>query len=215
MSLPLVISAKRTGSTILQNVTHILLTGEKGLVPKSHGFKKTNGKVIIPIRDPRDTAISFYRTIVSNQKKIDRIEDINVFKNSEILRNLNLMVDLYNFYKDNPNALIVRYEDVYTNRLGEYSNLMTKLSKFFELELTDELVDKVNHYLNIDDMKSVSDSLATFQKHDSNLDSSFCIHGNHIEDTNVIGWRERVDSNIVNELNNLYNDYILKLNYTL
>ena len=44
----MVISAKRVGSTIIQNVAHIILTGEKGLVPKSHSYRNTNDKVIIP-----------------------------------------------------------------------------------------------------------------------------------------------------------------------
>lgn len=211
----MVISAKRVGSTIIQNVAHIVLTGEKGLVPKVHDFRNTNDKVIIPIRDPRDTAISFYRTIISNQKQIELISNVDIFKNFEIINNLNLMVNLYNFYKNKSNALIIRYEDIHINELGNYSKLVELLCTFFNIPITNELINKVNHYLDINNMKRVSDELASFTKNDSNLDSSFYIHGNHIENKNVVTWESRVDINIVDELNQMYKYHITNLNYNI
>ena len=211
----MVISAKRVGSTIIQNVAHIILTGEKGLVPKSHSYRNTNDKVIIPIRDPRDTAISFYRTIVSNQKQIEFISNIDIFKNSKIINNLNLMVDLYNLYKNKSNALIIRYEDVHTNELGNYSKLIELICNFFNIQITNELIDKVNHYLDINNMKQVSDDLVSFTKTDNDLDSSFCIHGNHIENKKIVNWKSKIDINIVDELNELYAHHITNLNYNI
>ena len=215
--LPIVASAKRTGSTILQNIVHIICTGDKGLIQKFHGVHKANPniKVIVPIRDPRDTAISFYRTILVNQKTINNITNISVFKDPTNFNNIHNMVQLYNFYKNRPNSLIIRYEDVYSHELGNYDKIVNILCKFLEIENTQELNDKINHILSIDKIKKVTDELATFKSNDSNLESSFCVHGNHIESKSVLSWRDRVNDSIVDELNQLYKLVILELGYKI
>jgi len=215
--LPIVISAKRTGSTILQNILHIICTGEKGLVTKHHNFFEASSdrKVIVPIRDPRDTSISLYRTVVTNQKTIHKISDINVFKNGNILTNLNDMGRMYNFYKNRPNAMIVRYEDFHSGTLGNYEKLVDRLCNFLKIENTKNLNDKINDILNIDKIKKVSDDLGSFREFDNHLESAFCIHGNHIESKNVLSWKDRVDESIIDELNNLYKIAILDLGYEL
>lgn len=215
--LPIVVSAKRTGSTILQNLVHIILTGEKGLIEKAHNFieVRPDRKVIVPIRDPRDTAISLYRTVLTNQKKIDKISDINVFNHIDILGNLNLMGKMYNFYKGRKNALILKYEDVYSDNLGDYEKVVEILCNFLEVDNTPELNKLINKELNIDKIKKVSDELGTFRKFDNNLESGFCIHGNHIESTKVLSWRDRVDAGLINQLNELYKPAIIDLGYEL
>jgi len=215
--LPIVISAKRTGSTILQNIVHIICTGEKGLIEKSHDFfeARSDRKVIVPIRDPRDTAISLYRTEGTNQKSISKVVDINVFKGHNVLGNVNKMGQMYNFYKDRDNSLIVRYEDFHSGTLGDYEKIVDTLCNFLEVENTAKLNDKINEILNIDKIKKVSDDLGSFRKYDNHLESAFCIHGNHIESKTVLSWRDRVDTSIVDELNEFYKNAILDLGYEL
>ena len=215
--LPIVISAKRTGSTILQNIVHIICTGEKGLIEKSHDFfeARSDRKVIVPIRDPRDTAISLYRTEGTNQKSINKIADINVFTGHNILGNLNKMGRMYNFYKNRDNSLIVRYEDFHSEILGDYEKIVDVLCNFLEVENTAKLNDKINEILNIDKIKKVSDDLGSFRKYDNHLESAFCIHGNHIESKTVLSWRDRVDESIIDELNEFYKTAILDLGYEL
>lgn len=215
--LPIVVSAKRTGSTILQNLVYTIMTGEKGLIEKSHHFieVRPDRKVIIPLRDPRDIAISHYRTILTNQKTIDKISDINVFKHVDILGNINLMGRMYNFYKERKNALIIKYEDVYSDNLGDYTKVVEILCNFLEVENTPELNELINKELDINKIKKVSDELGTFKKYDNHLETAFCIHGNHIESKKVLSWRDRVDSKIIDELNELYKLAIVNLGYEL
>jgi hypothetical protein len=215
--LPIVISAKRTGSTIIQNIVHIICTGEKGLIEKSHDFfeARLDRKVIVPIRDPRDTAISLYRTVLTNQKSIKKIVDINVFKNHNVLGNINKMGKMYNFYKNRANSLILKYEDFHSDTLGDYAKIVDVLCNFLEVENTQELNNKINTILNIDEIKKVSDDLGSFRKYDNHLESGFSIHGNHIESKNVLSWKDRVDESIIDELNELYKIAILDLGYEL
>ena len=89
------------------------------------------------------------------------------------------------------------------------------LCNFLKIENTNELNEIVNTQLNITKMKKVSDELGTFAKFDNNLSTAFCIHGNHIESTEVLSWRDRVDESILDELNNLYKSTIIELGYDI
>jgi len=122
---------------------------------------------------------------------------------------------MYNFYKNGDNSLIVRYEDFHSGTLGNYEKIVDVLCNFLEVENTPNLNDKINDILNIDKIKKVSDDLGSFRKFDNHLESAFCIHGNHIESTSVLSWKDRVDTSIVDELNEFYKNAILDLGYEL
>lgn len=217
MNNTVVVAARRTGSTILQNIAHIILTGKKGVIPKNHHNVSftPNTKVIVPVRDPRDTALSIYRTVISNQENVTAVNDINIFKSHVISTDLNLMSTLYNLHKNRENSLIVRYEDVYQKELGDYTKITKVLCDFLEVKNTPQLNEIITTELNIDKMKKVSDTLGTFKKWDNDLETGFCIHGNHIESKTILSWKDRVDASIIDSLNQLYKPLILNLGYEI
>lgn len=215
MQPPIILSAKRTGSTIVQNIVHILLNGTQGAVEKKHKFESYTKKVIVPIRDPRDTAISYLRTIIKNQQSMDEVSELQPFKDSKIKDNLELMVELYTHYKVRDNGLILRYENIHSKPLGDYTKITKSISQFLGIDWSEELNERVHEILDINKMKEVSDELESFKRCDNKKEEPFYIHGFHIEKTNKIGWREKLDSQLQKSVSNLYREYIKKLDYPL
>ena len=62
----IVLSAKRCGSTIIQNVGYIVIHKKKGRLRKFHKITKLTERklILIPIRDPRDVSLSIRRTLI-------------------------------------------------------------------------------------------------------------------------------------------------------
>ena len=80
----IVLSAKRCGSTIIQNVGYIVIHKKKGRLRKFHKITNlTEGDLIlIPIRDPRDVSLSIRRTLIRDyysktKKEEGKITNLN------------------------------------------------------------------------------------------------------------------------------------------
>jgi len=208
-----VISSYRCGSTIIQLVAHIILYKKVGVIGKIH--KDVNPsrfeKVIIPIRDPRDVALSRRRMLaLMGDIKNGPIEDLSFLNNKVIIRQLNLLRSLYVKYKDRKNVLIVRYEDVYSEGLGKYNKLCKLLAGFLDVELTDEIMQMVESELNYDKMRGAVEDLGVMESYE---EKSYWMRGQHIKSDKVTFWRDEVPPHLLDAFNQKLKPYWKKLGY--
>lgn len=208
---PLILAPKRTGSTILQNIVHLIYYQRMGCVLKKHEFIKVNTPVIIPIRDPRDVALSHYRLITDRSSIYQK--DLTFLDDRRIQTNLVLMQQLYQYYHNQSNALILRYEDLYEQKLGNYEKILQQLSEFLGFELSDQLKQLINQSLNINSIKKRSEELKTWKNYDNNFKDGYCIHGNHVESIEIKKWNDKIAPHLIPQINNRLKNLIKILNY--
>ena len=217
--MAIVLSAKRCGSTIIQNIGHIILHGKKGRLVKHHSNTTKKGKILIPIRDPRDVAISIRRTLIkdyySKKKEVDTdITDLTFVTHKLVTSQLNIMSELYSNHKNNKNALILRYEDVSSEGLGKYEKITKILCDFLGVQYSEELMNIINTELNFNVLKNVSDSMNTFKQNDIiSKKTNYGLHGGHIKSNTVSVWENRVPKELHNLLNKKLEKYLNKLQY--
>jgi hypothetical protein len=217
--MAIVLSAKRCGSTIIQNIGHIILHGKKGRLVKHHSNTTKKGKILIPIRDPRDVAISIRRTLIkdyySKKKEVDTdITDLTFVTHKLVTSQLNIMSELYSNHKNNKNALILRYEDVFSEGLGKYEKITKILCDFLGVQYSEELMNIINTELNFNVLKNVSDSMNTFKQNDIiSKKTNYGLHGGHIKSNTVSVWENRVPKELHNLLNKKLEKYLNKLQY--
>jgi len=213
-----VLSAKRCGSTIIQNVTYYLIHKKQGRVKKYHSSNKIlkNVKIIIPIRDPRNVALSFRRTILNDKLKKSKINppinNLSFLSNTKLVTQLNIMESLYKKYKDDPNALILKYEDIFQNGLNDYNILIDKISAFLEINVSDELRREIHEELDFYKLKNISDKITTFKKNDMST-TKFGLHGQHISSDKLSYWEYEIPDNLKNEYNTKLKRFLNNLGY--
>lgn len=214
-----VLSAKRCGSTIIQNVGYIVINKKKGRLKKIHQNRNIvkGNLILMPIRDPRDVSLSIRRTLIRDyyskvNKKEGVIKDLNFLNNNIIIKQLDLMVELYEKYENEKKCLVLRYEEIFKNGLGDYEILVKELCGFFNVEFTDELNTLVHNVLNFNNLKKISSSMNSFKKNDMGT-TSFGLHGGHIGSSSVSVWEEKIPLNLHEEYNEKLGKYLKRLNY--
>lgn len=210
-----VLSAKRCGSTILQNIGHIVTYGRRGRLIKHHdAYKVVEGNKLVPIRDPRDMVVSMRRTVLGMEVPIT---DLGFVRDERIVWQLNVLHELYQKYKEDPTALILRYEEMFKDGLGNYEHVTKLLCEFLNVEFTDELMETVNTELNFDKLKKVSDSIESFTDYDYNVGykEGFGIHGKHIGSSKVSEWKDVIPEHLHTELNELLKELLTNLDYDI
>jgi len=199
-------------------VLQSILFGKKGRVDKHDKLLyPKNKKIIIPIRDARNVCISIRKTLIldyySDSNKSDiNINNLNFVDNKHCVDQLKIMVGLYQKYKNDENSLILKYEDIYPNGLGDYKYVVKKLCGFLDIKYTSELQLKVDEILDFDKLKSISSKMDTFKKNDMS-NSSYGLHGNHINSDNISYWKEVIPKKFHDELNKKLDVYLKDLNY--
>jgi len=214
--LPIVIASKRTGSTIVQNIGHIICTGNTGALPKRHSVQEPkNQQIITIVRDPRDVAISMYRTHVINKPKFDKIIDLKLLDNKSVMSNIRTMQKMYLRFSTDETVLNLRYEDIFKDRLGDYTELIKLITKFVGVENTPKLNKEINDKLHIDKIKKLSDKIVNFNKHTLKADEVLYIHGSHIETVDIKTWRDKISPELVDKYNDKLKRYITTMGYEI
>lgn len=215
-----VLSAKRCGSTIIQNIGFFILYKKKGRLKKTHNFVSVekNDMVLLPIRNPRDVAVSLKRTLIDDYYKKTKIKtEINnlSFLNDKIIKDqLNLMLKLYSCYSKNQNVLILKYEDVFKNGIGDYDILIKKISKFYKVNLNKSNIDLLKKTYDIHQLYDVSSNMSTFKLNDHNT-TKYGLHGKHISQIEKVNdiWKDWIPENLHIEYCKQLKYYTDKLGY--
>lgn len=217
--MAIVLSAKRCGSTIVQNITHIILNKTKGRIKKHHSFLKTDEPVIITIRDPRDMVISIRRNLLLDYyvDKVDKdkpIKDLKFLNNSIITKQLSIQNKLCDYYKNRKNALILKYDDCYSDGLGVYDKIGNKIANFLNKKYTNEIKELVDDILDFDNLVKISNSMKTFKNNDTEhgLKTQYGLHGGHIKSKVISGWVNVVPKYLHDDFNEKLKNYIEKYN---
>ncbi|XP_040271534.1 sulfotransferase 2B1-like [Bufo bufo] len=140
------------------------------LFPQS--FFKTKAKVVYTIRDPRDICVSlfYFSKIAQFMEYKDDFQDfVSLFLSKDIIfGGWFKHVKGWLTIKDNPNLLILSYEDLIKDLKGN----VIKISKFLGKELDDAAIDSVVEH-------------SSFQAMKANPMSNYCHVPNDIFDKNI------------------------------
>jgi hypothetical protein len=175
------LSGKRCGSTVTQEIAHYVLYKEDGIIQKHHNdiSLNQNQRAIVNVRNPIDQFLSLYRVFKIDKNKIDHIDEnsLSQFLKNPELDALRVNINLYNKYKNNDNVVLIKYED-YLDK-GSYTDLVNRLCEFFDVEASIQDRWYIENRFNKKSMKEKTDSIGTFSKHKDYY------HGNHIGEKNL------------------------------
>jgi len=158
-------------------------------------------KAVCTFRDPRDCVAS----------------DL-VFLNSGLetsLKHVTASKDFLKYYQSNSNILLVKYEDMMADRLGQIRRIATHLNVPFD----DALITRVDAKTNIESSKKVCRELASrspekllsYASH--RVDPETHLHENHIGTAKVGRWREEFSFDQALWLTEYFSSWLLQLGY--
>ncbi|HTB79583.1 MAG TPA: hypothetical protein VK717_01720 [Opitutaceae bacterium] len=190
----------RSGSTLVyQLISEIYKEG----VAKTHKYSSHLVKTVVSYRDFRDVAVSLWRRIDPKniQRRMNQDEVRRFAKRS--LR----QVDILDRYFERKDVCHLRYELFVNNPQYIFSSLSEKFNIVFEKSLNEALCKKYS----LDENKRISEVLGTFERWDEKTQ----IHGNHIYQGKIGGWRDFVDDLDVDCMENILGPSLVRYGYSV
>jgi len=186
----------RSGSTL---VTQIMKNALKEKVFKVHDYFGGD-KIVCTYRDFRDSSISNWRTRINPDKnrKISRQEIYKQFKDTV------LHVRSLRRYKEENKAIFLRYEDFVNN----YNFIYDELEKYFNIKLDQENRIKLTNYSSFNQNMERSKKFKNFSEWDDTG-----IHGLHLYKGQVGTWKEFINEDDIDYINDLYFSLLIEWGY--
>lgn len=189
------ITPGRSGSTF---ITQILkqLYGEDNVLATHNYIDAGERKVVLTVRDFRDVLVSWWRT--HSNLLPEELENGRKMAPNEIVKftkDISLTIGALNKAADvNPDALVLRYKEFYPNN---FDYLFAQFDAFFG-EISDEDKQAVRDKFSFDKNIERQKKYKYFVDHIDNEG----IHGNHMYKGTIGGWKELVnpeDYQLVND----------------
>jgi len=162
-----------------------LYPGENPIIVKAHDWLPAykNHPVILCHRDPRDVAVSYWRSHsnVTNVKRHMRPAEIRKWAT----RVSNLHKSQYPIFSNainHPRLLCLKYERFHNN----YDWLFSQLETFFDYEFGRAIKEKIKIETSLKSNKAIADKFGRFKSYDRRT----LIHGNHIWKGTHGSWKD-------------------------
>jgi hypothetical protein len=173
------------------------------------------------IRDPRNIvtsisnhynfSIEYSKKFITTSRSIGGSSDVqNNLSDNSILTILGSWKDhVASWTRNNPNLLIIKYEDLINNIELETDKLIKFINKYTPLNVTDNIKKNCIKSTSFDNLKSLEKSTGFIESASKNLDNkkNFFYLGKDNR------WEEHLSSEILNSLENEFADELIKFGY--
>ena len=156
-------------------------------------FKKGNAIGLKTIRDIRDV-------VVSLAHKKDRTYDYIINKR------LQYHLDIFKPWEKIDQMYTARYEDF----AFDLKNEIIRIAEYLEIEVTDEIVDAIYDKCNIETHKKYIEQV---DYTDKKYDKKTMLHPNHIHSGATHQWKEKLDINQIEEIEEQARDWMVNNDY--
>jgi hypothetical protein len=201
-------SIPRTGSTLITQILKQVFPDNK--VFKTHNVIKQDLAIVSTYRDFRDVLVSGWR--VHHDIPLQDLNAGRKITSEELDKNLRKLISdikslegMKAHYQDN--MLLLKYEDFIHN----YDYVFSELVRFFQVEISEDLRNKVKVYCSIDKNLERSGKFKTFRKQ---WDKDTLIHGLHIYKRGEPGgWKHLVPEELHYEVNSRLKKFLIRWGY--
>lgn len=193
-------SPPRSGSTLVYNLMRELFPRKKIIKVHSYRSMCSELKVVVTYRHPLDCIAS---SIIRYKKEPTREEldrQIKIFNQG--------LTDLIRL-KDQPNVLLLRYEDF----VHDFDYIYDHFEKFFGKKISPEKQQELTEKYQIENVKKMIEKSGGNDFAD--IDKKTQLHANHISKYKGASnyYEEFLKPEQIKELKELYKDILEKLNY--
>ena len=178
--------------------------------------RKNTIATIYIVRDPRDVLISaskYYSTSFLEQKKVmfdKNLNIVDIFNNTPIRSFVSSWSNHYNSWtKNNNNILLIRYEDLISDKKATILKLINFINGFKEMIISDEKIEnciKSSTFANMQEMedKGLFTEQATNQNGEKLRFFNSGVMG---------GWQNKLDHKTLKDLEDIFSKEMLELGY--
>jgi len=195
----------RCGSTLISQIVIELVGREnyKGL--HSRLGEAPDKRVILAVRDFRDIMVSAWR--VKNDTPLAELDDLKMTEaevGAEAWETCGKISHIDFSHNNNPHALILRYEEFF----GNFSFLLDEISKYLKIHIPKKQRRKMEANYGFKSNLKKSLKMNSFLQHDSGF-----IHGLHIYQGKIGGWKDFVKEKHRHIVNNILREGLEKWGY--
>ncbi len=166
-----------------------------------HALRTGEAKAVCTFRDPRDCVAS----------------DL-IFMGGGLehtIQRVNGSLEFLKHYQNTPHILLVRYEDMMADRLGQ----IRRIARHLNINLDDSAAAKIDEKTNLESSKRLcselkhrsSDQVLNIQSH--RVDPETHLHEHHIGNARIGRWRDELSADQARWLTEYFAHWLLQLGY--